>query len=341
MNNLTRLKYLNLEYTVFMSTIPVQVISNLSKLQVLNMFFCGSPFYDKVKNNVLSDGGMLMKELVSLKNLSELSLTVMSASFLHSICSIKSLLNCMHALCLCVFNDTKSLNISSLANAKQLHLLHIYATPDLEELIVEERETHVPSCSLNNDLLIFCGLLEVNFIKSNSMRHMTWLIFAPHLTILRARENEKMEEIISAEKLSEYQARGQHFNLFPKLQVLDLDRLPKLKSIYTIALSFPHLTQIEVRECPALRKLPLNSESAEGCNVVIRAEECWWNELTWEMVKLNLPFRRVSKRDNSSKKGKSISIYLLFFAQQLTFMFHLTSPQLYNSLHMFHFLLLS
>lgn len=131
-------------------------------------------------------------------------------------------------------------------------------------------------------MLIFCGLREVNVYDNYNIRHMTWLIFAPHLTVLRARRNDNMEEIISARKLGEHQARVEHLNLFAKLQVLVLYDLQNLRSLFPIPLSFLCLTQIDVRRCPALKKLPLNSKSAEGRNVVIKAGESWWNKLSWE-----------------------------------------------------------
>nr|ACP30630.1 disease resistance protein [Brassica rapa subsp. pekinensis] len=48
---------------------------------------------------------------------------------------------------------------------------------------------------------------------------------------------------------------------FEKLEELYLDKLPRLESIYWSHLPFPFLRLTEIRNCPKLRKLPLNATS--------------------------------------------------------------------------------
>ncbi|KAM1060538.1 hypothetical protein ACFX15_024536 [Malus domestica] len=74
----------------------------------------------------------------------------------------------------------------------------------------------------------------------------------------------------------------QELNPFGKLTVLILSLLPRLSSIHDSPLPFPYLKEIKVTASPALRKLPLNSTSAEGSNIVIRGHEAWWSFLEWE-----------------------------------------------------------
>ncbi|KAK8674633.1 hypothetical protein V6N13_032742 [Hibiscus sabdariffa] len=70
---------------------------------------------------------------------------------------------------------------------------------------------------------------------------------------------------------------------FLKLERLGLLSLPKLKSIYWDALPFPCLKRIHVGDCPKLKKLPLNSDSAKGNHITIWVrKEDWRNNLEWE-----------------------------------------------------------
>ncbi|KAF2301623.1 hypothetical protein GH714_028353 [Hevea brasiliensis] len=114
------------------------------------------------------------------------------------------------------------------------------------------------------------------------LKDLTWVILAPRLTHLLVGDNKHIEEIVSVEKLDDVQVGDENFNPFFKLEYLDLEELPELKSIYPKALSFPSLERINVYKCPQLKKLPLNSSSANGGKVKIEAEERWWKDVEWE-----------------------------------------------------------
>ncbi|KAF2301643.1 hypothetical protein GH714_028464 [Hevea brasiliensis] len=132
-------------------------------------------------------------------------------------------------------------------------------------------------------------ITEVNILLNRAIRERQKLCLAgccsrnsPNLTYLFVGENKHIEEIISVEKLDDVQVGDENFNPFFKLEYLILDELPELKSIYPKALSFPSLKRIEVYKCPQLKKLPLNSSSANGGKVEIEAEERWWKDVEWE-----------------------------------------------------------
>ncbi|KAK3219602.1 hypothetical protein Dsin_013572 [Dipteronia sinensis] len=74
----------------------------------------------------------------------------------------------------------------------------------------------------------------------------------------------------------------ENLNPFLKLQSLDFYGAEKLKSIYWKALLFPQLKEIDVTECPNLKKLPLDSNSTKERKIVISGNESWWKELQWE-----------------------------------------------------------
>ncbi|WCJ44651.1 Disease resistance protein (CC-NBS-LRR class) family [Euphorbia peplus] len=287
LNSLTKLKYLNLDHTGHLQMIPALLVSSFLDLQVLKMFLCGSMSYHNVKMNVLANGDLLIEELLNLKNLVELSITIRDASVLHSLCEKPRLLNCTQALVLQEFKFRRSLNISSLAMAKHLNLLLMFGNINVEELVVnastEESDPGARATGLTCNHLIYSSLQEVVVSNYNGMRELTWVVLAPNLTILRVTFNDYMEAIVSRGGQDDQLEDGYgSSDLFPKLQVLELYGLPKLKSIYWEALSFPCLRQIDVYDCPQLKKLPLNSNSATGCKVMIKGEESWWNNLEWE-----------------------------------------------------------
>ncbi|VVB11764.1 unnamed protein product [Arabis nemorensis] len=91
-----------------------------------------------------------------------------------------------------------------------------------------------------------------------------------------------VEEIIRKERaISCCSAR---FDMIPfeKLELLVLEGLEELKTIYWEALPFPELKEIKIRSCPHLRRLLINSASAQGHTLVISAEKEWIQELEWE-----------------------------------------------------------
>ncbi|KAK3219595.1 hypothetical protein Dsin_013565 [Dipteronia sinensis] len=86
-----------------------------------------------------------------------------------------------------------------------------------------------------------------------------------------------MEEIISCREIDQVPEIP-----FEKLELLQLKDLQHLNSIYCNALPFLHLKDIRVLECPNLKKLPLDSNSAKERKIVINGEEGWWKELQWK-----------------------------------------------------------
>ncbi|XP_021646775.2 probable disease resistance protein At5g63020 [Hevea brasiliensis] len=287
---LVNLKHLNLEYNIQLNVIPRGVISSLSSLQVLRMFNIGLSKYRKGEDNILGEDIMLIEELQCLEHLNELNSTVGSVSALQSFISAHTLLNCTRGLRLELFQGPQSLNVWWLANMKNLGVLQIFGDIDSEELdvdvVMEETETHNAAGGLGSSVIsreaCFNSLHTLIVSGNLRLRDLTWLILAPNLTNLSVFVNKHIEEIISVKKFDDVEVLDENSNPFLKLQVLSLNKLPVLKSIYPKALSFPFLEQIEVYKCPQLKKLPLNSSSAKGCKVVIEAEEKWWKDVEWE-----------------------------------------------------------
>ncbi|KAF2302546.1 hypothetical protein GH714_037681 [Hevea brasiliensis] len=278
-------------------------------------------FADKTReDSVLWEDNMLTEELQCLEHLNELSSTIRGVSNLQSFISTRTSLNCTRVIRLELFTGPQSLNIWWLVNMKNLDFLDISGEDNPEglgvDVVMEEIETHDAAGGLGNSMssreTCFNSLHTLTLTKNLRLRDLTWLILAPNLKKLRdltwlilapnlkklrdltwlilapnlkklqVTFNKHIEEIISVEKLDDAQARDENFNPFLKLQYLTLVDLPELKSIYPKALSFPFLEKIILCDCPQLKKLPLNSSSANGGKVEIEAGEQWWKDIEWE-----------------------------------------------------------
>ncbi|WCJ40589.1 hypothetical protein M5689_021503 [Euphorbia peplus] len=69
---------------------------------------------------------------------------------------------------------------------------------------------------------------------------------------------------------------------FAQLEVLTLQNLPELESIYWFRLPFQSLKKIEVNDCFLLKVLPLDSHSSNANKLlIIEGQEDWWNDLEW------------------------------------------------------------
>lgn len=124
----------------------------------------------------------------------------------------------------------------------------------------------------------FKNLSAVVLVSCARLRDLTWLIYAENLESLSVETSPKMEELISAEKV-----RGVDSEPFRKLEVLQLDYLGELKSIYWSPLSFPRLQKVRITNCPELRKLPLNSTSVNRIDDLrIQVEQAWLQRVDWE-----------------------------------------------------------
>ncbi|KAK8575950.1 hypothetical protein V6N12_063598 [Hibiscus sabdariffa] len=147
----------------------------------------------------------------------------------------------------------------------------------MEEIKMGNLHTRVPPDT--NYTSGFDTLKAVQFYGCEKLRDVTWLILAPNLRSLYIVNCRKMEEILAEGK------QGEVADVVPtpflKLETLALMDLPELKSIYWDALTFPCLKSITV-ECPKLKKLPLNSDSAKGNHITIWGITAWWNNLEWE-----------------------------------------------------------
>ncbi|RVW81712.1 Disease resistance protein RPS5 [Vitis vinifera] len=290
LKNLGNLKCLLLSDMPQLSSIPEQLISSLLMLQVIDMSNCG-----------ICDGDeALVEELESLKYLHDLGVTITSTSAFKRLLSSDKLRSCISSVCLRNFNGSSSLNLTSLCNVKNLCELSISNCGSLENLVIDwawEGKKTTESNYLNSKVSSHNSFhsLEVVVIESCSrLKDLTWVAFAPNLKALTIIDCDQMQEVIGTGKCGESAENGENLSPFVKLQVLELDDLPQLKSIFWKALPFIYLNTIYVDSCPLLKKLPLNANSAKGHRIVISGQTEWWNKVEWRMRQLTTLFFHVS-----------------------------------------------
>ncbi|KAE8721183.1 putative Cc-nbs-lrr resistance protein [Hibiscus syriacus] len=165
---------------------------------------------------------------------------------------------------------------------ERLERLAIYGCGNMEEMKMEKLHTRgSPSTNYTSG---FHTLTGVRISSCYKLKDVTWLFLAPNLRSLSIAGCAKMEEILSEGRLGDVaDVVGIPYPTpFLNLHTLRLYRLPELKSIYWDALPFPCLKSVYIEDCPKLKKLPLNSDSAKGNHITIRGFQDWWEQLEWE-----------------------------------------------------------
>ncbi|KAH9715994.1 Disease resistance protein RPS5 [Citrus sinensis] len=278
---LEKLRYLNLENVFELSVIPHQLISGFSKLEVLRLFGSvgrGVTEEEEEGNVLCDDAEPLMKELLGLKHLNVLSWSFRSSLAVQKFLKYPKLVSITQSVWVeCGMYTRPPFNVLHLAYMENLQELRL-SQSDLEEMKIDSTE-EVKKLFQSG----FRSLNTVDVFYCQKAKDLTWLVFVQNLKELFIQFCIDVEEIISVDKLGYIsEIIGSEHNFFAQLESLTIWMGINLKSVYPNPLPFPKLKKIEVRVCPQLKKLPLNSSSAKERRVVIRGEKEWWEELQWE-----------------------------------------------------------
>ncbi|CAK9153515.1 unnamed protein product [Ilex paraguariensis] len=296
---LTSLQYLNISHT-WISRLPVQ-LQNLVNLKILDMedtkcdqtsilqMIAGLSFLQVLKiNGVVIDNEAMVEKLDALKFLYYLTMTMTSASVFQRLIKCDKLQSCTRRLHLLRFSCCITFNISSLQYMKCLNSLFVLCWDDCEDWeidwSVEGKEIETSNNPIDFHIRnrpCFHSLRRVFIDNCKRLKNAKWILFAPNIESLSISSCENMEEVISAGAWMEAAEKGKIPKPFAKLNHLMLGRLPKLKSIYHNPLPFPCLVVLDVRECPELKKLPLNSDSAKEHRTTIYGARDWFDKLEW------------------------------------------------------------
>ncbi|KAH9667643.1 putative disease resistance protein [Citrus sinensis] len=277
---LEKLRYLNLDYTEYLSIIPHQLISGFSKLEELRLFASGRwGVIEEEEGNVLCDDAEpLMKELLGLKHLNVLSWSFRSSLAVQKFLKYPKLVSITQSVWVeCGMYTRPPFNVLHLAYMENLQELRL-SQSDLEEMKIDSTE-EVKKLFQSG----FRSLDTVDLFYCQKAKDLTWLVFVQNLKELRIVYCEYVEEIIGADKLRDIsEIVGSEHNVFAELEFLSLWGGINLKSVYPNPLPFPKLKKIQVLHCRQLKKLPLNSSSAKLRRAVIEGTKKWWEELQWE-----------------------------------------------------------
>ncbi|PON87216.1 NB-ARC domain containing protein [Trema orientale] len=138
LKNLVMLKYLNLEGTSKLDIIPQDVISSFSRLQVLNMLWCGTKSNKRVEDRVQCGGNeLLVHELLCLKDINTLGVSVRCVTALERLLISQMLLNSTQSLLLYKLSDLQFLNLSNFLKMERLDRLRLVGCKSLEELKID------------------------------------------------------------------------------------------------------------------------------------------------------------------------------------------------------------
>lgn len=267
LNELVKLRYLNLEYTHSLYLLPHGVISCFRMMRILRMFRCGSS-EQAAEDCILSRDESLVEELQCLVKLNMLTVTIRSAAALERLSSFQGMQSSTRVLHLELFHDSKLVNFSSLANMKNLDTLHICHCGSLEELQIDWEGELQKMQAINNLAQVatterpFRSLSRVYVENCLKLSNLTWLILAQNLTSLSLSNCPKLVEVASVEKLPEVPELVENLNPFAKLKAVELVSLPNLKSFYWNGLPLPSVKDVQVVDCPFLDKRPLDTSRA-------------------------------------------------------------------------------
>ncbi|KAM7254634.1 hypothetical protein ACFE04_004014 [Oxalis oulophora] len=302
---LVNLKYLNLEHTPIVYKFPLQVMSGFSNLQVLRID--GYKYSDMVEGDFFFiENEKLVDELQNLKQLVRLTLPIVSTIALHKFLSFEELRNSSQALSLYTMSGLEELDVSSLTKMKNLEKLSINKCEDLKDMKISFHRSVILT-----DHFFYC-LRNVRIENCHKLRDLTWLILAPNLNSLKVSYCNGMEEIINDGKSDLLES----IKPFAKLEVLNLQILPKLKSICEKSLPLTCLREIVATSCPQLVKLPLDSKNGQDRKIVIKGYQSWWDELEWEDEATKTAFASSFMVYLGEVSGVLCSSFLLFLGRK-------------------------
>ncbi|WZZ83561.1 disease resistance protein RFL1-like [Brassica napus] len=273
LERLKMLTHLNLEGTSSLESL--EGISGLSSLRTLKLL------HSKVRLDM-----SLMKELQLLQHIEYISVSISSCTLVgEKLFDDPRMGRCIQHVCIIelILERVKVIVLPALDGLRDIS---IYGCEMLEEIKIEKTPWNK---SLTSPC--FSNLTTVQIRYCNGLKDLTWLLFAPNLTLLDVHMSRRLEEIISKEKAES--VLENNIIPFQKLEELSLMMLPQLKSIYWNALPFQRLRWLHIRKgCPKLRKLPLNSESVVNVEkLVIGCDDKEWLErVEWEDEATRLRF---------------------------------------------------
>uniref|UniRef100_M4EDW7 Uncharacterized protein n=1 Tax=Brassica campestris TaxID=3711 RepID=M4EDW7_BRACM len=268
---LKMLTHLNLEETRYLERL--EGISELSSLRTL-----------KLRDSKVRLDTSLMKELQLLQHIEYITVNISSSTLVgETLFDDPRMGRCIKKVWI---REKEPVKVLVLPDLDGLCYISIRSCKMLEEIKIEKTPWNK---SLSSPC--FSNLTQVDIQSCNGLKDLTWLLFAPNLTVLQVNKAIQLEEIISKEKAES--VLENNIIPFQKLEFLYLTDLHELKSIYWNALPFQRLRELDIDGCPKLRKLPLNSKSVvnvEEFVIYCCHDKEWLERVEWEDEATRLRF---------------------------------------------------
>ncbi|KAI9074402.1 hypothetical protein K1719_043596 [Acacia pycnantha] len=271
-----------IEYVHFsLEIIPLEVISNLKGLRVFSFiesrFKEWKPSLQKIKSSFLATihfthslEKSFLEQLELLPFLEDLSITLETATGIKKLLSSTKLKPCVRLM---------GLYQNKMAASTTLLLPSMTSMQHLERMTLVELQDNMTVSSVNH-AYPFSKLRWVTILDCHNIGHLTWLKYAVVLDYLIVENCNTTEEVIK--EAQENEDNRNMDDLFSNLRYISLRNLPMLKSIYKKPLPFPMLQYMNIMECPNLKRLPLDSNSARNKLRAIWGEKLWWDNLEWD-----------------------------------------------------------
>nr|XP_029120670.1 disease resistance protein RPS2-like [Elaeis guineensis] len=153
-----------------------------------------------------------------------------------------------------------------------------WCLPKLEILkLMELKELKNISWSGLHPSAYFPTLSFLGVSYCNKLKNVTWVLKLEYLEHLELHACRQMERVIDDAD----EADAATDLAFPNLKRIRLSELPNLTVICRSESTFPSLELLDVRNCPALRGLPFNSETPTN-KLRIWGDPDWWGRLEWQ-----------------------------------------------------------
>ncbi|KAH7666264.1 P-loop containing nucleoside triphosphate hydrolase protein [Dioscorea alata] len=274
-----KLQYLICKHLKGLGKVEKDLMSKLQKLKVIDIFPSGWVDLEELKK---------LKKHNSIKGI---GMRVVSKEVLQQ-------LSCLPTARLCLYNlDIISLSFDTLSCKDQgfLHELKIESCPQLEQIVMNGRETHLKDLEISNVEKLqniiwkdssppeFFHVLKCLTISGSNLDNLSWVLHLPCLYHLDISDCAKIETLFYVEEREiQQQEVSKHRPTFPALIFLFIAKLPKLVSISNFAWDFPQSPSLRVRQCLNLKKLPFKSGINDNQRIGINCEREWWERLEWD-----------------------------------------------------------
>ncbi|XP_062208126.1 probable disease resistance protein At1g61300 isoform X2 [Phragmites australis] len=311
---LRKLQYLNLSYMDFLEKIPYGIVSNLSMLQVLNLYgsrYAGCESDINSANHIDYDEFKIEELSCLTRELKALGITIKKVSTLQRLFDIHEIH--VRFLGLCKLNEETSL---ALTIPESVFILNIMDCSDLKEFSAINKPHLYGYHPLKLEFLTFWNLPRLEKIslehlqnlrvltvgKTYQLRDLSCILKLPYLEHLNVSFCNKLKQLVDIQNASTVKVRDQApVQGFQQLRILQLYSLPSLDSFCNSRLDFPSLEYIDVFSCPKLKKLPFGHETNKLKR--IRGERTWWDNLEWDDKNSSLslfPFYKTSENCSTS-----------------------------------------